>query len=125
MRSAFLVASPKVTALRALNYTPEVEVFRAQAQNQKWGQFGDLLVRLGPNYGSVFTRVDCHPSYGVELMSQSDMFTSEPTGRIIRRDCIPKPDAHKVDRWQVLIAGAGTLGENELYGRSIIAEALE
>jgi hypothetical protein len=122
MRSAFSAASPKVTALRALNYTPEVETFRAKANTRICKRFGDLLADLGPGYGSVFTRIDCHPNYGVELMSQSDMFATEPTGRIIRRDCIPKPEAHRVHRWQVLIAGAGTLGENELYGRSIIAD---
>ncbi|NNC16692.1 hypothetical protein HJC22_13300 [Corallococcus exiguus] len=33
-----------------------------------------------------------------------------------------KPERHRVHRWQILIAGAGTLGENELYGRSIIAD---
>src|SRR3712207_3691193 len=122
MRSAFSVASPKVTALRALNYTPEVEALRSRADKRTCKRFGELLESLGPGYGSVFTRIDCHPNYGVELMSQSDMFATEPAGRIIRRDCIPKPETHKVSRWQILIAGAGTLGENELYGRSIIAD---
>src|SRR5262245_29391093 len=115
MRSAFTIASPKVTALRALNYTPEVEAFRAKANNRTCKRFGDLLADIGPGYGSVFTRIDCHPSHGVELMSQSDMFATEPACRIIRRDCIPRPEDHRVHRWQVLIAGAGTLGESELY----------
>ncbi|MGI9067085.1 MAG: hypothetical protein ACR2HX_11875 [Pyrinomonadaceae bacterium] len=35
---------------------------------------------------------------------------------------MPNPQDHRVKRWQILIAGAGTLGENELYGRSIIAD---
>lgn len=35
---------------------------------------------------------------------------------------MPNPKDHKIERWQVLIAGAGTLGENELYGRSLIAD---
>jgi type I restriction enzyme S subunit len=34
-----------------------------------------------------------------------------------------RPDRHIITRWQVLISGAGTLGENELYGRSIIADS--
>jgi len=109
-------------ALRALNYTPEVEAFRAKAKRKACPRFRDLLENLGPAYGSVFTRIDCHPSYGVELVSQSDMFASEPAGRVIRRDSMPNPQDHKIERWQVLIAGAGTLGENELYGRSIIAD---
>jgi hypothetical protein len=36
---------------------------------------------------------------------------------------MPEPERHLIRKWQVLIAGAGTLGETELYGRSIIADA--
>jgi hypothetical protein len=122
MRNAFAVSSPNVTALRALNYAPAVEAFRAKANRRRCRTFGDLLADLGPNYGSVFTRIDCERQHGVELLSQSDMFATEPEGRVIRRDCIPRPDAHRIQRWQVLIAGAGTLGENELYGRALIAD---
>jgi hypothetical protein len=122
MRGAFAVASPRVAALRALNYTPAVEAFRAKAKANKAKTFGELLSSLGPAYGSVFTRIDCQRSYGVELLSQGDMFATEPQGRVIRRDCMPNPDAHRIDRWQVLLAGAGTLGENELYGRAMVAD---
>ena len=124
MRNAFAVSSPNVTALRALNYAPAVEGFPCgKAESSPFLQdVGDLLADLGPNYGSVFTRIDCERQHGVELLSQSDMFATEPEGRVIRRDCIPRPDAHRIQRWQVLIAGAGTLGENELYGRALIAD---
>lgn len=84
---------------------------------------GSLLSDVGPAYGSVFVRRDCAPEHGVELITQGDMFAAEPSGRIIRRDSMARPDRHHVRRWQVLIAGAGTLGENELYGRSILADA--
>ncbi|NLS90945.1 MAG: restriction endonuclease subunit S [Planctomycetaceae bacterium] len=33
-----------------------------------------------------------------------------------------QPERHRICPWQILIAGAGTLGETELYGRSIIAD---
>jgi hypothetical protein len=122
MRNAFAVSAPRVTALRALNYTPAVEAFRSKAARRSCRTFGDLLSDIGRGYGAVFTRVDCARGYGIELLAQGDMFGTEPVGRIIRRDCIPDPDAHRIDRWQVLIAGAGTLGENELYGRSMIAD---
>jgi type I restriction enzyme S subunit len=36
---------------------------------------------------------------------------------------MPHPDRHKVHRWEVLIAGAGQMGEGNLFGRSIIADA--
>jgi len=122
MRSAFAVSAPRVTALRALNYTPAVEAFRSKANRRACRTFRDLLTDIGRGYGSVFTRIDCERGHGIELLAQGDMFGTEPVGRIIRRDCIPDPEAHRINRWQVLIAGAGTLGENELYGRSIIAD---
>jgi hypothetical protein len=82
----------------------------------------ELLADMGASYGEVFRSVDCDPQFGVELLSQGDMFAAEPSGRVIRADCMPKAESHRIQRWQVLIAGAGTLGETELYGRSIIAD---
>ena len=70
----------------------------------------------------MFTRIDCDPSHGVELLSQTDMFAAEPAGRVIRLDSMSRPERHRIDRWQVLIAGAGTLGETEIFGRAIIAD---
>src|SRR5262249_31180654 len=60
--------------------------------------------------------------HSVELLSQSDMFAAEPRGRFIRCDSMQHPERHEVKRWQVLIAGAGTLAPTELYGRAIIAD---
>ncbi|NOK18303.1 hypothetical protein [Corallococcus carmarthensis] len=80
------------------------------------------MKEFGPAYGTVFTRLDCHPKHGIELLSQSDMFAAEPRGRVIRRDSMREPKRHLVQRGQVLIAGAGTLGENELYGRALLAD---
>jgi type I restriction enzyme S subunit len=81
-----------------------------------------MLSHMGESYWSVFTRHDCEPKFGVELLSQTDMFAAEPAGRVIRRDSMPNPDAHRVEKWQVLIAGAGQMGEGNLFGRSIIAD---
>ena len=122
MRRAFITSAPRATALRALNYSPDVEAFRRNARGRPCVPMGELLNSIGPGYGSVFTRIDCHSSHGVELLSQGDMFAAEPSGRVIRRDCIPVPADHEIRRWQVLIAGAGTLAETELYGRSLIAD---
>lgn len=117
--SAF-VAEPSTATLRALNYTPEVEALRKRKRSIKLGR---LLSEMGPAYGAVFVRLDCDREHGVELITQGDMFAAEPVGRIIRRDSMARPERHQVKRWQVLISGAGTLGENELYGRAIIADS--
>lgn len=120
MRQAF-VASARSAALRALNYSPRVERIRA-ASKKRSQPLREMLAAMGPAYGTVFTRIDCAPEYGIELLSQSDMFAAEPQGRIIRRDSMAKPERHEIKRAQVLIAGAGTLGETELYGRALIAD---
>jgi hypothetical protein len=118
---AFLVTAPSTGALRALNYSPAVERIRRAGSNSALSL--DKVVRdFGPAYGSVFTRLDCDTAHGIELITQGDMFAAEPIGRVIRRDSMAQPERHLVTHGQVLIAGAGTLGENELYGRSMLAD---
>ena len=121
MGEAFLVAKPNGLALRALNYTPAVERLRSR-RGSSTVTLGTLLSDMGLAYGSVFVRIDCEREYGIELLSQADMFLAEPSGRVIRRDSMARPERHLVKRWQVLLAGAGTLGESELYGRAILAD---
>jgi hypothetical protein len=118
---AFVVDEPRVGALRALNYAPAVERIR-RAGSDSAKPLGEILKAFGPAYGTVFTRLDCSPDHGIELITQGDMFAAEPSGRVIRLDSMRNPERHLVTRGQVLIAGAGTLGENELYGRSILAD---
>jgi hypothetical protein len=50
------------------------------------------------------------------------MFAAEPFGRTIRRDSMPRPTNHEVKKWQLLIAGAGQMSGNNLFGRTIIAD---
>ena len=119
MRAAF-EARVTESALRALNYSPEIERFRVKAT--RCLRLSSLLESMGPAYGAVFVRVDCAPEHGVELLTQGDMLAANPSGRWIRRDSMAHPERHEIKKWQVLIAGAGTLGETELYGRSIIAD---
>lgn len=120
MRS-FLVQRPRDTALRALNYAPEIERIR-RAGSSSATPLSAVLIGLGDSYWSVFTRKDCATESGVELLTQTDMFAAEPSGRVIRSDSMPNPDAHRVRRWQILLAGAGQMSEGNLFGRSIIAD---
>jgi hypothetical protein len=119
---AFVVDKPQTGALRALNYTPAVERIR-RAGSSSARSLREVVKEFGPAYGTVFTRADCRLDQGVELLSQSDMFAAEPRGRSIRRDSMREPEKHLIEAGQVLIAGAGTLGENELYGRAILSDA--
>lgn len=117
----FVVDEPRSQALRALNYSPAVERIR-QVGSSSARPLRSIVRDFGPAYGTVFTRLDCHTDHGIELITQADMFSAEPSGRMIRLDSMRQPEWHLVTRGQVLIAGAGTLGENELYGRSILAD---
>lgn len=117
----FCVKNASAAALRALNYSPAVEKLRSVVGSSAV-PLHELALAVGRGYATVFARRDCKPSHGVELLSQTDMFAAEPEGRTIRLDSMTHPERHLVSRLQVLVAGAGTLGRYELYGRSIIAD---
>jgi hypothetical protein len=122
MRSAFAVANIKPTALRSLNYSPIVEAFRERAKSKMGGwRLAEMVSPDSLVYGDMLKAVDCTREFGVEFLSQSDMFAAEPCGRMIRRDLL-KDSNRLLRKWQVLIAGAGTLGESELYGRCVLAD---
>ena len=120
-RVAFAVSAPTVDALRAINYSPFAERIRLSLKGAST-PLGDLC-SFGTSYGSVFTRQDCAPEAGISLLAQSDMFATEPACRIIRKDSLPRPAAHYVHDGQILIAGAGQMGEATLFGRAILADA--
>src|SRR5687768_15502751 len=115
MRQAFAVNTPAAFALRALNYSPFTELLRRKKAGKETLRFSDLLADLGPACGSVFTRIDCSSAHGINLLSQVDVFSSEPEGRTIRRDSMPYPARHEIKKWQVLLSGAGQMGESTLF----------
>lgn len=119
---AFVVDEPRTGALRALNYAPAVERIR-RAGSASARPLREVVKSFGASYAVAFRRLECDPSEGVQLLSQSDVFAAEPQGRSIRLDSMPHPERHQVRRGDVLIAGAGTLGETELYGRCMRADA--
>ena len=122
-RAAFIIEAPRTASLRALNYDQQVEALKiSKGRKFRATPLNSLLQSLGASYSQVFTRLDCSENHGVELISQADMFAAEPAGRIIRRDSMPNSIDHEVQRWQLLIAGAGQMGEGNLFGRSIIAD---
>lgn len=108
--------------LRALNYTPETGVFSGAGRFQRSTRVRDVFERIGPAYGTIFTRFDCEPAVGEALLDQASMFASEPIPRWIRGDVLKNLGDHRVEPHQVLVAGAGTLGEHEIFGRSVIAD---
>lgn len=66
-----------------------------------------------------FPRVEVSKDFGIMLINQSDIFDSIIKGKYISKRGV-KTD-NLVDYGEVLIAGVGTLGENEIFCRTIFA----
>lgn len=116
------VSSITAASLRALNYAPEVQAFRKRLGSGESIPLGSLVHGFGDGYGSVFRSVLADPGKGIRLLSQREMFRLEPDGKWIDPSCLPSLEAHQIQKWQVLIAGTGTLGPTELYGRAVLVD---
>lgn len=66
-----------------------------------------------------FPRVEVKPDYGIMLINQSDIFDMIIQGKHISKRGV-KTD-NMVEYGEVMIAGVGTLGENETFCRTIFA----
>lgn len=125
MGAAYVVKHVSDASLRALNHDPDVDQLRRRPRGAKgWESvpLGKLVEELGKTYAKVLLRVDCSPPYGDELLSQVDLFAAEPVGRRIRGDLMAFGEDLRIKRGDVLIAGAGQMGEGNLFGRSLVAD---
>jgi hypothetical protein len=122
-RMAFSITAPRPTALRAVNYSPAADRLMRRGHSTEATPLRKLVSVFAPSYGNVFTRRDCEEGSGVKLLSQVDIFAAEPIGRTIRRDSMPFALQHVVALGDILLCGAGQVGETTLFGRGIIADA--
>ena len=104
MRTAFTIQLDRPRSLRALNFSATVEAIKRRGARH-YTPLGDLAADMGSAYRTAFIRRDADPSVAVELLSQSDIFATEPSGRHIRLDSFQHPERHAIRRWQLLIAG--------------------
>lgn len=123
MRSAYLAKSVTGATVRALNYSHVVEVLREKSANNSSIVCLGEIARVPTASSYIFRQVDCAPGFGEEILTQADMFAAEPSGRVVRRELMPNPEARRIKRGQILIAGAGQMEETNLFGRSIISDA--
>jgi len=66
--------------------------------------------------GGRYSRVDADPEYSYLMIGQKQIFWLRPEGRWIAKSCVS--DEVLVEPGTILIAGAGTFGESELFCRS-------
>lgn len=127
MGVVYSVAAVTDATLRALNYSPQLERLKRvpkshRARTWVFRPLRHLAAEIGTAYARVLQRVDCEPPLGDELLSQVDIFSTEPAGRRIRGDRMRFVEELRIHRGDVLIAGAGQMGESTLFGRALIAD---
>lgn len=112
----FTVGSADLPTLRALNYGPRAQSISSRLASVPHRTLGDICRTL--TTGARFARVAADPELGARLVGQRQAFWSRPEGRWISLDHAPR-DVRVVDE-TVLVAAHGTLGDNEVYARSIL-----
>lgn len=114
----FAVDGTNLMTLRALNHGPRAASITEALRSVPHRSLGDICAGGTLRTGARFARVDADPSLGVRLIGQRQAFWMRPEGRWISPNRAPKDI--RVSDETVLIAAHGTLGEGELYARSIL-----
>ncbi|MDG9722221.1 methylation-associated defense system restriction endonuclease subunit S MAD5 [Streptomyces sp. DH41] len=108
------------TTLRALNFQPRAQKILRRLGEVEHVTLGEVCKGGQMSRGLRFPRVDGEPgdTYSYRLVGQRQAFWLRPEGRWISKAHTSKEVLAEDET--VLIAARGTLGENEVYGRSIL-----
>ena len=113
----FAIPRPEIFSIRALNFSPRAARLLEHLRTVSYRRLGDVCRGGRLQTGERFKRIDADPEYGVRLIGQRQAFWLRPEGRWINPNKAPA-DIRQQDE-TTLIAAHGTLGENEVFGRSI------
>jgi hypothetical protein len=113
----FTISRASATTLRALNFSPRARQIFARLSSVPHRTLGEICEGGILRTGARFKRFDADPPHAVRLIGQRQAFWLRPEGRWINPHRAPS-DIRQVDE-TVLIAAHGTLGENEVFGRSV------
>jgi hypothetical protein len=107
--------SGALLTLNAWNYASAGEALPFLVR--KWrARLADLVPRGGLFRGGRYQRIPCEHPFGIDFMSQRDVFQIRPTSRRIAAPAVPKTWVY-VPEFSLLAGGQGTLGEGELFGQ--------
>ncbi|URM90327.1 restriction endonuclease subunit S [Streptomyces sp. MRC013] len=106
------------TTLRALNFAPRAMRLIDKLGSVPGKTLGEICAGGTLRTGARFKRIDADPTHGVRLVGQRQAFWIRPEGRWI--SAAQAPDDILQQDETVLVAAHGTLGENEVYARSIL-----
>lgn len=115
----FTITGPSSTSLRALNYAPRARGLIEQLQTVPHQLLGSICRDGQLSRGLRFKRIESDPEHGYKLIGQRQAFWLRPQGRWVSRRDTPTEVLAKDET--VLIAAQGTLGENEVFCRCILA----
>lgn len=104
-------------SLRALNYSPRAQNLARRLSSVPGESFGEVCTESSLKIGSRFKRIDVDSANGIRLLGQRQVFWLRPEGRWI--SAAQAPSNSSLPDETILIAGRGTLGESEVYGRAI------
>ncbi|MFF1602451.1 restriction endonuclease subunit S [Streptomyces mirabilis] len=114
----FEVESVGPTSLRALNFAPRARRLLEKLGSAPGSTLGTICSGGTLRTGARFKRIDSNPEHGVRLIGQRQSFWIRPEGRWINE--AQAPDDIRLQDETILVAARGTLGENEVYSRSIL-----
>jgi type I restriction enzyme S subunit len=118
--STFSVKKVGPASLAAWNYSQRVDKLRARIQkNVETVPLADCLE--GNRFFSTgsFKRLEIDSPTSIELINQSDIFNNRIKGKQLARKYAGSQ--RLVEYGEILIAGVGTLGENETFCRALFA----
>ncbi len=106
------------TTINAFNHSERIRKTKASMPCETI-PLKDVLLNGDTFSTGSFPRVEVREGYGVMLINQKDIFDTIVRGKYISKRNV-KTD-NLVEYGEVLIAGVGTLGENETFCRTIFA----
>ncbi|AJE43330.1 methylation-associated defense system restriction endonuclease subunit S MAD5 [Streptomyces nodosus] len=115
----FEVGEVGPTTLRALNFAPRARRLIEKLDTAPNKTLGEICSGGQLSRGVRFKRIDSDPEHGVQLVGQRQAFWLRPEGRWISTAATPE-EVFAEDE-TILVAARGTLGENEVYCRPILA----
>ena len=114
----FTVTEMTPSSIRAINFAPRARSLVGLLSSVPHRTLGEICAGGVLRTGSRFKRIDSTPETGVRLVGQRQAFWMRPEGRWINPNQAPL-DIIQCDE-AVLIAAHGTLGDGEVYSRSIL-----
>jgi hypothetical protein len=107
-------------AFRAYNFDPRARRVETSIKKGNWSNLEDIVHRSSFKATIIFKRITSSEEHGFKLIGQRDAFQIFPDGRWIARSSV-KGLGLVVKPLTVLVPSHGTLGENEVYCRALIA----